>query len=172
MKKIISVEGKSGSGKSTFSKFLAKALDYEYVDLDVIAKDCYKESSVVEKLISLFPDNIFKEDTVDYKELGRIVFDDASKMKLLEEILYPCLIKKVDQIIASCSNGCVLDGIKIHQTKFFNKSDLRVFVKRNKETRIDSLIKRDNVTRVSAQSRDNVINYDGLEFDLVVENDG
>ena len=35
---IIYITGKSGSGKSTFSKRLAKELNYKYIDVDEVIK--------------------------------------------------------------------------------------------------------------------------------------
>lgn len=173
MKKIIVVEGFSGSGKSSLSKMISEALHLKYVNLDSLAKTCYLNERVLYKLKEVFPSSIFYDDgMVNFKELGALVFNNSGKIKILENILYPVLEEKIDEIIIKSKNGCVLDGIKVHETKFFDKADLRVYVKRDFKERIDSLVVRDNITLNNARARDNVIDFDGVKFDMCINNDG
>lgn len=172
MKRIVVVEGLSGSGKSTFSKFLAETLSLEYVNLDMVAKECYKEEIVLDSLKNIFYDDIFYDDMIDFKKLGKVVFNDSNKMKKLENILYPVLVVKVKNIILNSKNGCVLDGIKVHETELFDEACLKIFIKRDNGKRISSLIKRDGISKESAMKRDNVIDFSGIKFDYVIENNG
>ena len=173
MKKIVVVEGLSGSGKSTISKMIADTLHLEYVNLDSLAKTCYLDNNVLEQLRKVFPSSIFYEDgMVNFKELGNLVFNNSGKIKVLESILYPVLEKKIDKIIDNSKYGCVLDGIKVHETKFFEKADLKLYIKRDIKDRIDSLVVRDNITSAKASARDNAISFDGIKFDLTIDNDG
>lgn len=173
MKKIVVVEGLSGSGKSTLSKMIADTLHLEYVNLDSLAKTCYLDQDVLIKLKEAFPSSIFYEDgLVNFKELGNLVFNNSGKIKVLESILYPVLEEKIDRIIDKSKCGCVLDGIKVHETKFFDKAQLRLYVKRDSKERIDSLVVRDNITSSKASARDNAISFEGIKFDLTIDNDG
>ena len=172
MKKLIVVEGCSGSGKSTFSKLLGRFLGLEYVNLDDLAKTCYKEKGVIEDLKKFFPSFLFDGKCVNFRELGKIVFNDAAKLKLLENILYPCLVKKIEEIVERSINGCVLDGIKVHETKFFEEADFRIFIERNTNNRIHSLVTRDFISIEQAKERDNAISFEGLKYDFYINNDG
>lgn len=172
MKRIVVVEGLSGSGKSTLSKFVASALNLEYVNLDAVAKSCYEDKEVINRLKEVFPESIFVGDKVDFKGLASIVFNDSKMIKLLESILYPCVTLKVEKMIEESVGGCVLDGIKVHETNLFKRADYRIFVQREKFERIDSLVARDNISEERARERDNAISFDGLEFDCVIDNDG
>ena len=165
--------GTSGSGKSTVSKMIADALHLEYLNLDSLAKTCYLNKGVLGQLKKVFPRSVFYDDgEVNFRELGNLVFNDENKIKILESILYPVLEGKIDKLIDDSKYGCVLDGIKVHETKFFEKSILKIYVKRDLKERIDSLVKRDNITSNNAKSRDNVIDFDGIKFDLIIDNDG
>ena len=172
MKRVIVVEGLSGSGKSTLSKFIAGALNLEYVNLDAVAKSCYEDKDVISELKKVFPEALFSGDKVDFKGLGAIVFNDNHKIKILESILYPSVTAKVEKIIENSVNGCVLDGIKVHETGLFNNANYKIFVRREKEERLDSLVTRDSISKERASERDNAINFDGLNFDCVIDNDG
>lgn len=172
MKRMVVVEGLSGSGKSTLSKFVANALNLEYVNLDVVAKSCYEDKDVISKLKEVFPETIFNGNRVDFKGLASIVFNDSKMIKLLEGILYPCVTLKVEKIIEDSLNGCVLDGIKVHETSLFEKANYKIFVRREKEERIESLVNRDSISKERASERDNAINFDGLKFDCVIDNYG
>lgn len=172
MKKLIVVEGLSGSGKSSFSKLLSDILNLEYIDLDVIAKCLYEEECVVEKLKHSFPSFIFNEFGVNFEKLGEIVFNDSSKIKELENVLYPILVDKVKYMFEKSFNGCVLDGIKIHETELFDRATFKIFIDRDKDKRITSIINRDGVSEHVAKSRDNVIDFSGLKYDMVVDNNG
>lgn len=173
MKTIIAVEGLSGSGKSTISKMIADTLHLEYINLDSLAKTCYLDKGVLLKLKEVFPASIFYEDgAVNFKELGKLVFNSSGNIKVLESILYPVLEKKIDNIIDDSKYGCVLDGIKVHETKFFDIANLRLYVERGMKDRIDSLVKRDNISSSSAKSRDSAISFEGVKFDLSISNDG
>ena len=46
---IIYITGKSGSGKSTFSKRLAKELNYKYIDVDEVGHKVYEFPEIMEK---------------------------------------------------------------------------------------------------------------------------
>ena len=140
--------------------------------MDLLAKECYKEKGVVEKLKEIFPLTVFKDQTINFRELGKIVFNDLEKLKKLEEILYPCLIIKVERVIEKAKNCCVLDGIKVHKTKFFKESSCNIFIKRDDKKRINALVKRDYITKERAKVRDNGIDYSGIKFDLYIDNNG
>ena len=59
---IIYVTGKSGSGKSTFSKSLAEKLGYKYIDVDSIGHKVYDIPEILDKATSLFGNIIFEQD--------------------------------------------------------------------------------------------------------------
>ena len=59
---IVCVTGKSGVGKSTFSKMLAARLDFFYVDIDKIGHKIYEDKKVVEKVESIFQQKLTDEN--------------------------------------------------------------------------------------------------------------
>lgn len=54
---IVCVTGKSGVGKSTFSKMLAARLDFFYVDIDKIGHKIYEDKKLLKKSRAFFSKN-------------------------------------------------------------------------------------------------------------------
>ena len=60
--KIIGVTGKSGSGKTTFAKELAKKLNCEYVDIDKVSRMPLEKPEIIHILCKKFGNGILDED--------------------------------------------------------------------------------------------------------------
>ena len=95
---IVCVTGKSGVGKSMFSKMLAARLDFFYVDIDKIGHKIYEDKKVVEKVESIFQQKLTDENgNFDRKRLGGILFSekDLSKVEKFNNFTKRCLITKM-----------------------------------------------------------------------------
>lgn len=170
---LICICGKSGSGKSTLAYELCKKYSCEVLDIDKIAHKVIALPSIIKKLTSSFGNDILIDNNkIDRKKLGKIVFSDKSKNNLLNEITWP----KMDKLIAetinqSASKIIVLDYIHLPLTHYFTESDLRILVKLDDNTRLERLIKRDNVSKKYIQMRDKyVVDFSKYNFDFVINN--
>ncbi|WP_096028449.1 dephospho-CoA kinase [Campylobacter lanienae] len=96
-KNAIVITGVIGSGKSTVVNLL-RVYGFSIIDADEIAHRVLDES--IDEIKSEFGDEFIKDDKVDRKSLGSLVFSDSKAKKKLENILHP-LIK--EQIFAEAS---------------------------------------------------------------------
>jgi len=91
--KIIGLTGGIASGKNfvadIFSKKNAAIFDADKENHQILEND----KALILKLSKLFPE-CFVNKKIDRKILGKIVFSDAKKLQILEEIIHPIIRKK------------------------------------------------------------------------------
>ena len=94
---IIGVYGLICSGKSSFSKMLAKEMNALYIDADLIGHNALIDNK--ENIVKEFSSNILdKNNNIDRKKLGSIVFNNPKKLRKLEELNYPYIEKKSKRV--------------------------------------------------------------------------
>lgn len=166
--KYICVTGKSGSGKSTFSKILSDRLkDCVHLDIDKLAHEALKDNLVKVKITNIVGDSILDEfKNIDRKKLGQIVFND----KELKSTIYDITWEYMDRCIMSYNNNYViLDWYNIINKRYWNIATLRVLVDRDYRERREAVIKRDNITEEYFDLREkNSVSYDDVSIDLKI----
>lgn len=170
---LIFVTGKSGSGKSTFSKELAKKLGYKYIDVDSVGHSVYGYPEIMQRVEELFGKTIYDEDgTFNRKKLGQIVFNERNspRVKEFSDLTWEYMCKTLDNEI---QGDVVVDWILLPHTKYWSKNAIRILVRaESDENRFKNLLKRDNVTEEYLKLRDkSSIDYNEKEFDFVFKND-
>ena len=102
--RLIGITGGMGSGKSTVSNIL-RHLNYKVYNSDVRGKELIGEvKSIRDQLVSIFGDEIFKNNKLDAKALSRKIFKDESSLKKINSIIHPEVEKDFNSWIASNSN--------------------------------------------------------------------
>ncbi len=98
-KKIkIAVTGSIGSGKSEFCR-IAEKFGFVVLRADEISKKLLSENETVrKKVLSIFGVKAYNDDKPNFKYLAEIVFNDTGKLKKLESILHPIVIKKIKKL--------------------------------------------------------------------------
>lgn len=174
---LISIVGKSGSGKTTIAKVL-ESLDNRilHIDIDNIAHQVLTFSEVQEQLQQAFGFDVVIDSKVQRKVLGKIVFSSHEEMERLATITWHHMEKTIDEIIENNKNKIiVLDYILLPKTKYFNKSDLKIWVEVPYEERIERVIKRAveerNIPRPYFKKRDQAgIDFEEGKYDIVISN--
>ena len=120
---IISIVGLSGSGKS----FIARILEsYNpriiHLDIDKIGHSVYENQLVRQNLLNTFGESVLKDNQVDRKALGKIVFSNPNEMKKLEDITWSYMEAQIDAFIASNKDKIILlDWLLLPKTKYFKE---------------------------------------------------
>ncbi|WP_457564529.1 dephospho-CoA kinase [Caminibacter sp.] len=142
-KNAIVLTGGIGTGKSTVASFL-KMFGYKIIDADKISKEVFEEKK--EKIKEIF-------NTVDRKELRKIVFNDKEKLKILEDLILPEVRKRVLKEAEKLEK----DGVPyfVDLPLFFEKQNYPEFnrvlvIYAPKEIQIQRVVKRDKVSEDEA----------------------
>jgi dephospho-CoA kinase len=98
-KPIIGIMGGIGSGKSTVAAEFAK-LGCKVIDADKIAHELLKNDTVKGKIVAFFGrDIVDSKANINRKRLGEIVFADDNKLTMLNGIIHPLVIERVEELI-------------------------------------------------------------------------
>ena len=93
----IAITGNIGSGKSTFAHFAEEA-GFPVFKADDISKDILENDEKVKSLvIKEFGQESFKNGNPNKSFLAQQVFSDPDKLKILENILHPKVIKETNK---------------------------------------------------------------------------
>lgn len=171
--KVIGITGKSGSGKTTFAKKLAKSLNGVYVDIDKISRMPLKKPEIIHILCEKFGNGILdKNGNIDRKKLGEIVFSKEQWLSELMRITQSDAEQEVDSILARKNNSIVvLDWIKLPISKYWEKCDTKILVKADRIKRRNKVLERDNISEEYFEKRDlAAIDYEESEFNYIFEN--
>jgi dephospho-CoA kinase len=87
---LLGLTGGIGMGKSVVGSVFSE-LNIPIIDTDIIARRIVEtDSEICREMARRFGASIFNEDgTLDRQALGRVVFADKAKLRVLESILHP-----------------------------------------------------------------------------------
>jgi len=91
----IALTGSISTGKSTTVKLL-EAAGFHIIDADTIAHQVLDEQH--EAISQRFGDAFVKDEKVDRKSLGAVVFSDEEKRKALEALLHPLIYEEIKRL--------------------------------------------------------------------------
>ena len=153
--KIIIVTGSIGMGKST-TLSLFRHLGYPYFDADFSARKVVESDTNGYKMVKENFPSVIKDNKIDRKALGKIVFSNANALRKLEKIIHPLIRKERERFIKSHrvkrSKAIVLD-IPLFLEKKEESSHLNIFV-----VTAPSFIQRQRVIRRKGMTNDRFIN--------------
>lgn len=175
---ILGVTGSVGSGKTTVAKLFSRHW-YKRIDADEIGHEIIKRNSIVyKKIVNNFGNEILdKNKNIDRKKLGDIVFNDINKLKRLDSITHPLIIKEIKTQIKKIKNNCgnktkiVIDAPLLLETNTKDLVDKIIVVKCDTE----NIMKRDK--KYPKQKIERILNSqmpldEKLKYaDFVVDND-
>ncbi len=145
--------GGIGSGKSTAAKMFKKKGAY-ILDADLICRELVEPGKpALREIQDHFGEKVIRQDgQLDRPELSRIVFDDPSKKKALEDILHPKVFEeeKNRYEVLRQKEGPVLvfvDAALLIESGNYRNMDKNIVVTCSDEERIERLLKRDTLTK-------------------------
>jgi dephospho-CoA kinase len=134
---IIGITGSFGSGKTTVAKMFARLGAYA-IDADKVyhllirpGKNCYK------KIVRCFGKDILaRSGQIDREKLGKIVFKDKSKLKLLNSITHSEVTKEIKRIVKSKKGKVIIEASLLIESDFYKEVDRVILVGNKKEEQV------------------------------------
>ncbi len=149
--KILGVTGGSGSGKTTLLQ-AAEALGATVVDCDAVYHELLQTSRpMLDELRAHFP-SAFVSGRLDRKRLGRIVFEDAEKLALLNALTHPHIRREVERRLLR-AEAAVIDAVALFESGLAALCDVTVTVTAPEALRIRRLMLRDGISEQDARRR-------------------
>ncbi|MBO0960117.1 dephospho-CoA kinase [Neobacillus sp. MM2021_6] len=158
MSLVIGLTGGIASGKSTVSTMF-KEMDITVVDADIEARLAVKKGEPAYlKIIAEFGTEILLEDgEIDRPKLGSIIFHQAEKRQLLNEITHPevrkRMRKQIDNATKNNEKVVVLDIPLLFESKLTFMVDKTILVFVDNETQLRRLIERNDLSVDDAKAR-------------------
>ena len=155
---IIGLTGGISTGKSTVSSMFS-ALHIPVVDADKISRSVVEPGkNAYREIKRVFGQDIFKKDqTLNRKKLGAIVFADEEKRKQLNEIVHPAVRKEMlqqrDHYIEQGEKCIVLDIPLLFEGNLTSLVDKTIVVAVEEDVQLKRLMDRDQLTMIEAKQR-------------------
>ena len=152
MKNVIGIYGLICSGKSSFSKLLAKELNALYIDADIIGHEALNDKNKKEELIKSFSSDILDNNgNINRKKLGKIVFGNSEKLRKLESITYPYIEKKISELIKSTDKDVVIEAALIMRSEIYKMCGSLIYVNSKTADIINRMKKKRNISEKEAR---------------------
>jgi len=173
---LVGITGGIGSGKSLVSRMLIDS-GYPVLDADSISKDLVNsDPKIKSSLIKEFGELTYKENKLNAKYLSDKVFGDEKKLKTLNSITHPIIIRKIEDLSAELTlkNKIVfVESALIFEADFEDIFDYLILIYTDTDKRIERVMERDKVSKKEVLKRiDSQITDDekkGL-VDFVIQN--
>ncbi|MBI5238122.1 MAG: dephospho-CoA kinase [Deltaproteobacteria bacterium] len=178
---LIGITGGLASGKSLVTREF-KALGAKIVDADIISREVSaKDGEAYADIVKEFGQTILKEDgSIDRKALGAIVFSNRDKLKKLNSITHPRIIKRLRAEVQRLKTESpdaviVVDAALLMETGLNRDMDAVIVVDADEDKRIKRSVKRDQITEGEARQRMEAqmnLKEKAAMADFVIENNG
>jgi len=151
---VIGVTGNTGAGKSTAANALRK-VGVRVIDADIIARELQQPGqSALREITEIFGADMLQQDgTLDRKKLGALVFSDPTSLKKLDSIMWPRILKEIQQQIILSQEDVVIDAPLLYETGMQVLCHETWLVVAPEMLRCQRIMRRDNITLEQAQAR-------------------
>ena len=166
---IIGLTGKTGAGKTTVASYLKEKGCY-IIDGDIIARQITeKGSEILPVLQKAFGKDILNENgELIRKLLAQRAFSSKDNTKLLNSITHPEIKRRCEKEIAfaeeSGYKAAVIDAAAILEGDCKDLCEKIVVVHADKDTRLERILQRDEITKEQAMTRINAQKDDEYYF--------
>ena len=116
-KNILGLTGLYCSGKSTIESILKNKYNFIVIDIDKIGYQILEKKK--KEIIKIFGKNILTNKEIDRKKLGSIVFSQKKKLRTLNSIVHPSMVKNIKDQVKQlntkniCINAALLFDMKL-----------------------------------------------------------
>lgn len=150
---ILGLTGGIGTGKSTVVNML-KEKGIPVVDTDLISREVIEYPEIIEKIKLEISNEVFDfNNKLDRKKMSEIVFENQEKLKKLNEIMHPEILKKMwDEVEELKKNHkiIVVDVPLLFEINMEKEVDKILLIYASKEIQLKRIMERDGRTREEA----------------------
>ncbi len=153
---ILGLTGGIASGKTTVAQMLIR-LGARLIEADDLARQVVEPGTEgLRKVVCAFGEEILDADGKLRRDLlGKIVFSDPVKLRLLNSVLHPVMAVEAKKQLASLSRQgtAVLAGSLLFEAGWEKLVDKMLLVYVDSKTQLSRLMARDGLSRLEAQAR-------------------
>ncbi len=144
---VIGLTGGIGSGKTTIAKMF-ESLNIPVYYADIEAKKLMNTSNNIKiKLIDLFGDETFIDESLNRSYIANIVFKDKEKLQKLNAIVHPEVERHFHNWIKNQNSKYVIqENAIIFENENQSKFDKMITVTASKDLRVNRVMQRDAVS--------------------------
>ncbi len=152
--KAIGITGGIGSGKSTIARIL-QSMGYPIYYADKRAKILMNsDESLVQDIISLFGNEVYKNQELNRPYLANIVFNDSVKLQELNNLVHPAVATDFKKWTSSQTTNFVFkEAAILFEIGSHKELDYNILVTAPVEERIKRTMARDKTTREAVLDR-------------------
>jgi dephospho-CoA kinase len=162
---ILGLTGPTGAGKSTALRWFAArgavCLDADALYRELLASDRALRERIREAFPAAFPGG-----TLDRRTLAGLVFADAAKLRTLEAVTHPAVLRETErQIAAAGDRPVVVEAVRLLESGLGERCDATVAVLADRSVRLRRIAERDGMTPEEAERRVNAQKVDTFYID-------
>lgn len=155
---FLGLTGGIATGKSTASQYF-QSKKIPVIDADIIARDVLEpDQPAFNRVVDTFGGSILTEEgLLDRKALGRLIFADETKRKMLNDIVQGDIRKRIclekDKLRKQDQPLVVLDIPLLYEADYEKEVDEVMVIYTDRSTQLKRLMKRDNISKEEASER-------------------
>lgn len=157
---VIGLTGQTGSGKTTVCKIFREN-GFAVINADEVAKMIMEPGMVcLKEVADCFGSDLLNDDgSLNRQKLADIVFNNPTKLEILNSITYPHITSQILSLIKSNSASghklILLDAPTLFESRADDFCEIIISVIADEKTRLMRIIERDKLTEEQALSRMN-----------------
>lgn len=147
-KYILGLAGYIGSGKSLAGNFF-RGKGARFIDADSVVDDLYKPGREgYLKILNYFgPEFLTKKNLVNRKKLGKFVFADPHKLKILNFLIHPLVTSEIQKIIDKTTESFIVIEATYFEPKYLGKIvDAVLWIECEKRILMRRIMRKKNIT--------------------------
>lgn len=152
-KTIIGITGGIASGKSLVAEFFHNK-NIPVINADRIGHEILRNEDIKQQLVSYFGNSILQDGEIARRKLGKIVFEDSEKLRILNALVHPALVKEILRRVEECADQMiVIDAALLFQWNMNEICTYVILITAPEEMRISRLVQHAHLPREEAEER-------------------